>query len=196
MTATTTPRSGHGAPATDRARTLPAMLLQRAQEMGDRPAMRRHRMGIWEAWSWRDYADQAARVGMALVELGVQPGDRIAIHSRNRPEWLIADLGAQGIGAAPVGIYPTSPAAEVEYLLAHSEAVVLIAEDEEQLDKVLAVRERLTALRQIVVIDRETVLGHLADPQIMTWRNSPPSAHGVRTPGPSASPRSTTRRRR
>jgi long-chain acyl-CoA synthetase len=151
------------------ASTLPAMLLRRAAEMGDRPAMRHHRMGVWEQWSWRDYADQAARVGMALVELGVEPGDRIAIHSRNRPEWLIADVGAQGVGAAPVGIYPTSPAPEVEYLMAHSGAVVLITEDEEQLDKVLAVRGRLPELRRIVVIERETVLGHLGDPQIMTW---------------------------
>jgi hypothetical protein len=98
---------------------------------------------------------------MALTALGVEPGDRVAIHAQNRPEWLIADLGAQGIGAAPVGIYPTSPAAEVEYLMAHSEATVLIAEDEEQLDKVLAVRERLPALRRIVVIEHQTVLGHL-----------------------------------
>ena len=149
--------------------SLPAMLLERARTAGDHVAMRRHQTGVWASWSWRDYAESSARVGMALVELGVENGDRIAIHSNNRPEWLIADIGAQGIGAAPVGIYPTSPAAEVEYLLRHSGAVVLITEDEEQLDKVLEVRDRLPDLRTIVVIDEQTCLRHLDDPQLMTW---------------------------
>jgi long-chain acyl-CoA synthetase len=150
--------------------SLPALLLCRAAEMPGRPAMRRFTTGVWASWTWRDYADGAAQVGMALAQLGVAAGDRVAIHSNNRPEWLIADVGAQGVGASPVGIYPTSPAAEVEYILGHSEAVVLIAEDEEQLDKVLEVRDRLPGLRKIVVIDERTVLRHLDDPQIITWR--------------------------
>ena len=81
----------------------------------------------------------------------------MAIHGENRPEWVIADLAIQGIGGVTVGVYPTSPAAEVEYLLGHSDSVVLIAEDEEQLDKALAVRERLPALRKIVLIDPRNV---------------------------------------
>ena len=98
--------------------------------------------------------------------LGVKPGDRVAIHAENRPEWLVADLAIQGIGAISVGIYPTSPAAEVEYLLTHSGTKVLIAEDEEQLDKALAVRERLPALRHIVLIDPRNVR-ELGD--VTTW---------------------------
>ena len=109
----------------------------------------------------------------------MQPGDRVAIHGENRPEWVIADLAIQGIGAVSVGVYPTSPAAEVEYLLGHSEAVVLIAEDEEQLDKALAVRERLPALRQIVLIDPRNVR-ELDD--VMTWEaaRGPRAARGLR----------------
>ena len=98
----------------------------------------------------------------------MRPGDRVAIHAENRPEWVLADLAIQGIGAVSVGVYPTSPAAEVEYLLGHSEAVVLIAEDEEQLDKALAVRERLPALRKIVLIDPRNVRA-LDDPMVITW---------------------------
>ena len=161
--------SPSSARATSNAATLPDLLIARADEMGERTALRHHHMGIWVSLSWRDYATRAARVGMALAELGVEPGQRIAIHSENRPEWLLADIGAQGIGAVPVGIYPTSPPAEVEYLLDHSEAVVLIAEDEEQLDKVLEVRDRLPNLRHIVVIDKHTVLDHLDDPQIIAF---------------------------
>jgi long-chain acyl-CoA synthetase len=149
--------------------TLPAQLAARASEMGDRAAIRNHELGIWVTYTWSEYLTRAARVGMGLATLGVGRGDRVAIHSENRPEWLFADVGAQGIGAVPVGVYPTSPPSEVEYLLAHSEAVVLIAEDEEQLDKVLGVRKRLPHLRHIVVIEANTVLQHLSDPQILSY---------------------------
>jgi long-chain acyl-CoA synthetase len=148
--------------------TLPELLLQHARERPDAPAIREKRRGRWHELSWHDYADRVARVAQGLRDLGVQPGDRVAIHGENRPEWVIADLAIQGIGAVSVGVYPTSPAAEVEYLLAHSDSVVLIAEDEEQLDKALAVRERLPALRQIVLIDPRNVR-ELDDAMVMTW---------------------------
>jgi long-chain acyl-CoA synthetase len=151
--------------------SVPAELLARATEMGDRTALRHHRLGVWQPCTWSEYANRAARVGMAFEALEVRPGDRVAIHSENRPEWLFADLGAQGIGAVPVGIYPTSPPAEVEYIVGHSEAVVLIVENEEQLDKALEVRSRLPDLRAIVVIDHETALQHLDDAQIMTFED-------------------------
>jgi long-chain acyl-CoA synthetase len=81
----------------------------------------------------------------------------------------MSDLAIQGIGCASVGIYPTSPSAEVEYLLGHSRAVVLIAEDEEQLDKVLAVRHNLPHLRRIVIIDTRGTRRHRSDPMIITF---------------------------
>jgi long-chain acyl-CoA synthetase len=137
--------------------------------MGEETALRHHELGVWVAHSWHEYANRAARIGMALAELGVDVGDRVAIHSQNRPEWLFTDIGGQGIGAVPVGIYPTSPASEVDYILSHCEASVLIVEDEEQLDKVLEVRHDLPLLRHIVVIDSRTTLHHLDDPQIMTF---------------------------
>jgi long-chain acyl-CoA synthetase len=148
--------------------TLPALLLDHARERADAPALREKRRGRWHELSWGDYADRVKRVAHGLKGLGVQPGDRVAIHGENRPEWVIADLAIQGIGAVTVGVYPTSPAPEVEYLLSHSESVVLIAEDEEQLDKALAVRERLPALRKIVLIDPRNVRA-LDDPMVITW---------------------------
>jgi long-chain acyl-CoA synthetase len=146
--------------------TLPDLLLQHARERPDAPAIREKRRGRWHELTWSEYADRVARAAAGLKQLGVQPGDRVAIHGENRPEWVIADLAIQGLGAISVGVYPTSPAAEVEYLLGHSEAVVLIAEDEEQLDKALAVRERLPALRHIVLIDPRNV-SELDG--VMTW---------------------------
>ena len=148
--------------------SLPSMLLARARERPDAVALREKHRGLWRQWTWAEYAERCAHVGLGLLELGVEPGDRVAIHAENRPEWVVADLGAQGIGAVVTGIYPTSPAAEVEYLLDHSESVVLFAEDEEQLDKALAVRDRLSRLRSIVLIDPRNV-GHLDDPMIVTF---------------------------
>jgi long-chain acyl-CoA synthetase len=150
-------------------RSLPGLLLQQAATRPGAVALREKKLGRWWEHTWQDYATSAARVGLGLLELGVAPGDRVAVHSENRPEWMIADLGAQGIGAVTVGIYPTSPAAEVEYLLSHSESVVLIAEDEEQLDKVLAAREKLPRLRWIVVVDPRGVRTLQDDPMLTTF---------------------------
>jgi len=149
--------------------SLPSLLLKHAAERPDDAALREKSLGVWREISWAQYAERSARVGLGLLELGVEPGDRVAVQSENRPEWLLADLGAQGIGAIVTGVYPTSPAAEVEYLLEHSEAVVLVAEDEEQLDKALAVRERLPALRKIVLVDPRNVRGVEDDPMILTF---------------------------
>ncbi|MDQ1443932.1 MAG: long-chain acyl-CoA synthetase [Acidimicrobiaceae bacterium] len=159
-----------GATSGGGAGTLPAKLLQVAAARPKAVAMRKKSLGRWKQYTWGDYAERAARVGLGLLELGVEPGQSVAVHSENRPAWLLADMGIQGIGAVTVGIYPTSPAAEVEYLLEHSESVVLIAEDEEQLDKVLSVREKLPNLRHIVVIDTRGVRD-LHDPMLLTFHD-------------------------
>ena len=148
--------------------TLPAQLLARARLHPARPAYRHKRLGVWEAGTWASYAADAAAAGLGLEALGVAPGDRVAIAADNRPEWLIADLGTQGIGAITVGVYPTSPAAEVQYLLAHSAARVVVCEDEEQLDKVLEVRATLPNLLAAVVVDTRGVRD-LDDPLVRTW---------------------------
>ena len=148
---------------------LPALLMRRAAEFGTRVALRHNELSRWREYTWEEYATRTARIGTALLALGVQPGDRVAIHSENRPEWVMTDLAIQGIGAASVGVYPTCPSVEVEYLLGHSRAVLLVAEDEEQLDKVLAVRDRLPHLRRIVVLETRGVHRYLDDPMIMTF---------------------------
>ncbi|CAM3992515.1 long-chain fatty acid--CoA ligase [Kibdelosporangium persicum] len=133
--------------------TLPARLLELASAHPEEVALRHKHWGRWRETTWAEYADQVARVAAGLRSLGVGPGSRVAVHAENRPEWIIADLAVQGLGGVSVGIYPTSPAAEISYLLRHAAVSVLITEDEEQLDKVLSVRDQLPALRHIVVID-------------------------------------------
>ena len=148
--------------------TLPAKLLARAARTPDRVALRHKQMGRWREYTWADYADHARAIGVGLASLGVSAGDKVAIHSENRPEWVTADLGIQGLGAVAVGVYPTSPAAEVQYLLAHSESKVVIAEDEEQLDKTLEVWDQLPDLSHVVVIDPRGVRV-LDDPRVLTF---------------------------
>ncbi len=133
--------------------TLPSILLRRAATTPDLVAIREKDRGRWTTYTWAEYGARMTAVARGLHELGVGPGDRVAVHAENCPPWLFADLATQALGAITVGIYPTSPAAEVEYLLGHSESKVLVAEDEEQVDKAMAVRKQLPALERIVVID-------------------------------------------
>jgi long-chain acyl-CoA synthetase len=134
-------------------RSLPSIVFERAATTPDLVAIREKQLGRWRSITWADYAAQIRVAARGLHELGVGPGDRVAIHADNRSEWLVADLAVQALGAMAVGVYSTSPAAEVHYVLEHSGARVLIAEDEEQVDKVLAVRSKLPDLEHIVVID-------------------------------------------
>ena len=149
-------------------RSLPAVLVERLDATPSRVCMRSKELGRWREIDYQQLAERSAAIGMGLRALGVERGDAVAIHAENRPEWVEADLGIQGIGAVAVGVYPTSPAAEVEYLLGHCEAVVLFAEDEEQLDKAREVRSRLPKLRKIVLFDTRGIHDVETDPMLMT----------------------------
>ena len=148
--------------------TFAALFAARCRTSAHRVALREKREGLWREHTWADYYDRARAFGLGLRALGVREGDRVAIHSEDRPEWLFADLGAICAGAITVGIYATNPKAEVEYLLAHSGARVLVAEDQEQVDKALAVAERCPALERIVVIDPKGLRGY-RDPRLLRY---------------------------
>jgi long-chain acyl-CoA synthetase len=157
------PATGTTTPATrirEHARTRP-------QEV----ALRDKHLGVWRPWTWAQYWEQVELVGHALLALGVEPGDRVAIHSENRPEWLVADMGALAVRAASVGVYPTNPQAEVEYLLADSGAVVLVAEDQEQVDKALAVIDRCPDLKRIVYVEPRGIRGRYDHPALVSWED-------------------------
>ncbi len=110
-----------------------------AKRFPDQVAFRDKRYGIWNEITYGEFWTQVQYVGSALNYFGVKRTDKVAIHSENRPEWLISDIGIQSLGAISVGLYPTNPPAEVQYLLSHSESKILFAEDQEQVDKALEV---------------------------------------------------------
>jgi long-chain acyl-CoA synthetase len=117
--------------------TIPQLLRQRAAMHGDRLALREKEYGIWNPYSWRHYYQTARAVALGLMSLGIKPGDRVAIAGENTPEWFYADLGTQMIGAVAVGIYPTNPWVELQYIVRHSGSRVVVTGDQEQTDKVL-----------------------------------------------------------
>jgi long-chain acyl-CoA synthetase len=137
------------------------------QLRGDRIALRQKVLGIWEEQSWRDLGGHARRIAMALAADGVQPGEVAAILANTRREWSYADYGILLAGGVSSGIYPTDAASQVRYLCADSAARVLFVEDDEQLDKVLEVRDRLPLLSRVVVFDMEG-LERLDDPMVMS----------------------------
>jgi long-chain acyl-CoA synthetase len=133
--------------------TLPQKLRYWAEHLPHEVALRQKDFGIWEPYTWAEYERRARHFGLGLSKLGLAQGGHSAIISENRKEWVFAQLGHGMVGAVTVGVYPTSPAAEIEYLLEASDASVIICEDQEQIDKVLEVRERLPKLTHLVVID-------------------------------------------
>jgi long-chain acyl-CoA synthetase len=137
--------------------------------MGGRVAMREKDFGVWQEVTWQSYWDKVVTVGHALIALGVEPGDRVAIHSENRREWLYADVATIAVRAMTVGLYPTNPPAEVGYLLSHSGAKVLIAEDQEQVDKALEVLDQCPDLERIVYIEPRGIRYRYNNPKLLSW---------------------------
>ncbi len=132
---------------------LPQQLKYWAVQRPHDTALRQKLFGIWQPVSWAEYERQSRWFGLGLLELGFERGQAMAVLSENCKEWMFAQLGAAMVGGITAGVYPTSPAPEVEYLLSLSDAPVVVVEDQEQLDKVLEIRERLPRLRAIVGSD-------------------------------------------
>ena len=132
---------------------LPQQLQHWAKVRPNDTALRQKKFGIWQTVTWSEYDRKSRWFGLGLIKLGLQRGQTVAVLSENCQEWVIAELGIAMINCMTAGVYPTSPAAEVEYLLALSDAPIVVVEDQEQLDKVLAIREHLPHLVAIVVID-------------------------------------------
>jgi long-chain acyl-CoA synthetase len=147
--------------------TVPKMFWQRVKELGSAVMMRQKDLGIWKACSWAEVGDIVTEIGAGLVSLGYQPGEVVSVLANTCREWVWADLAAQSMGGVCNGIYPTDAAAQVEYLCGDSSSVFLFAEDDEQLDKYLEVRERLPLLRKVIVFDMEG-LSRLDEPDVIS----------------------------
>ncbi len=146
--------------------TLPGLFRHRVQEMGERVAMREKEFGIWKPISWNEYGRRARTLGLGLVSLGLQRGDVVSILSENNKEWIYTDVGAICAGGVACGIYPTDSANQLDYIVNNSATKFLFVENEEQLDKYLAIRDRVPSLVKVVVYDMEG-LRDFADPMVI-----------------------------
>ncbi len=135
--------------------TLAQMLREQAQRRPHAIAIRQKDFGIWNPIDWQTWLRRSRHVGHGLRALGLPPGGHVGIVSENRLEWVLAQLGTSLVGAVTVGVYPTSPTPEVSYVLAHADVDIVVCEDQEQTDKVIAARAQLPRLRAIVVVERK-----------------------------------------
>lgn len=148
--------------------TMPRFFWKKVLERGDKIAMRYKHLGIWRSTTWAEYGENVKHTGLGLASLGVKRGDVVAIMAEGMPEWLYSDIGTQAIGGVTNGVYTTDSAKQVQYIVSDSNTVVFIAENEEQLDKILEVRDRCPSLKKIVVIDEEG-LSDFSDPMVISF---------------------------
>lgn len=147
-------------------KTINDVFYNRVRKYGDRVAIEKKLHGTWHSASWNQYWERARSTGLGLRSLGVEKGQMVSILSENRLEWLYADMGALGIGAVAIPVYPTLLPEEIEYILNNSETKVIVVENRAQLDKVLKVVDSCPKLQKIVVMEEGDVTDH---PKVMTF---------------------------
>lgn len=149
-------------------KSIPETFRETALARGNKIAMRYKDFGLWQEISWNQYYEQSSYLSQALINLGVNAGDFVGIIGENCPEWLFMDMGIQMAGARTVGIYTTNSWKQVKYILDHSECKVLFAENEEQVDKWLAMKDELPLLEYIIYWDKKG-LSRLEEPQLLFY---------------------------
>jgi long-chain acyl-CoA synthetase len=147
--------------------SIPALLARNAARFPARTAYREKEFGIWQSWTWAEAADEVRAIALGLLALGLARGDHVAIIGRNRPALYWSMVAAQMCGAVPVPLYQDAVAEEMAYVLDHCGARFVIAGDQEQVDKVLEVQDRLPGIEQIVYVDKRGMRKY--DHSKMNW---------------------------
>ena len=148
--------------------TFPKVFFAAARLRGEAVMFREKKLGLWTYTRWSQALAVVEELGLGLIELGLAAGETVSVLSNTRSEWIYSDIAAQAAGAVVSGIYPTDSAEQVQFLCEDSGSVFLFVEDEEQLDKFLAVADRLPRIRKIVVYDMEG-LHDLDDPRVVSY---------------------------
>ena len=137
----------------DNQTSIPALFRFRAQTLKNKVAMREKHFGIWRSFSWDQYYTNSTRIGKAMMTLGLESGQTVSILADPCKEWLFFDLAAQCIGCVSCGIYATDSAPQILHICKDSDTALLMVENEEQLDKYLAVEEQLPNIHTVIVLD-------------------------------------------
>src|SRR2546425_900591 len=138
--------------------TLPRLLFRNARDLGGHAAIREKDRGIWQTWTWRQYGAEGRDLSLGLGALSFRRGERLSVIGDNRPRLYWAQVAAQALGGVSVPVYQDSIAKELAYVWNHAEVAVIVAEDQEQVDKILALKDQLPALRLVVYDDSRGML--------------------------------------
>ncbi len=130
--------------------TMPKLLIHNAGAIGGRPAMRHKDLGIWQTWTWLEMLEEVRAFSVGLAERGLKRGDKFTIIGGNRPRLYWAMCAGQALGAVPVPVYADAVAEEMAFVLAHAEVTLAVVEDQEQVDKVITISDRLPQLAQVI----------------------------------------------
>ncbi|HEX6352018.1 AMP-binding protein, partial [Actinophytocola sp.] len=140
--------------------TFPGLLFARAAEHPRATAMQEKRFGVWQPLTWAQYARRVRELAHGMAALGIGRGDVVAVLGDNRPEWLITELAVQCLGGAAMGVYPSSADDEILHVLSVAEVRVVVAEDQEQVDKLIRLKDQLPKLATIVYYDPRGLAGY------------------------------------
>jgi long-chain acyl-CoA synthetase len=151
--------------------TLPQILVKQAERLGSsRKAIRKKYLGIWEVLTWEDYSRYVRKIALGLMSLGLKRGERVGIIVGNQPEWLISELASQALGAVTINLFTTSVAKEIVGTLQLVEASYVIAQDQEQVDKLLDCQEQPASVRKIIYVDPTGMRTYADDPRLIGFR--------------------------
>jgi long-chain acyl-CoA synthetase len=166
------------------AATLPQLLAHNARAFGSEPGMRSKDRGIWRTFTWQQYHDNVRDVALGLASLGFRRGDKLSVIGDNRPSLYWAHLAAQALGGLAVPVYQDAIASELVYVLNHAEVSVIVAEDQEQVDKALSLRNELPSLKKLVYDDPRG-LTQYSEPLLMSFEalQAAGRAFGEQNPG-------------
>jgi len=149
--------------------TLPQILKRNYERYGDKKvAIRKKEFGIWNEYTWKEFYENVRQFSLGLISLGLEPEDKVAVIGDNAPEWLYAELATQAAGGISLGAYQDSVTSEIKYVIDHSDAKFVVAEDQEQIDKILEVKDELPKVKKLIYWDPKG-LWFYDDPLLMSY---------------------------
>jgi len=149
--------------------TLPQIFLENQRRCGGDVAMRRKDLGIWHRYTWSEIVEQVRRLTVGIRSLGIRRGDKISVIGDNDPEWYWTELAILSLGAVCIGLYIDAMPEDIAHVVTDSETVLVFAKDQEQVDKFLALRERIPAVRRVVYWDSRGMALYTKDPWLMSF---------------------------
>jgi long-chain acyl-CoA synthetase len=151
--------------------TLPQILARQAENLAEAPAIREKAYGIWRSYSWREYYRYMKDTGCGFLALGLRRGENVGIIVNNHPEWLFSELGAQAAGGVTLNLFTSAVSDELSTALNRVQATYVIAQDQEQVDKLLEARGKLSHVRRVIYIDPTGMRTYDGDPWLLSFRD-------------------------